>query len=489
MSRRETTPAPRLGGIEGKPPPYDIDAEAGVLAALMFDARHVSAIPAALTPKSFYSEAHARIFEAITDLLAEGTDVAMITVATRLRDSGRIAQVGGIQYITDITTGASSILTPSMFDRLVRSIVNKAALRDASRVLHEALARVYGEPDLQANALLSETERKLQTLSIGSLSRGLKHIAEPIAQELSEWSERADGKGNFGIPSGFYDVDKATAGYHRGDLVILAARPGMGKTAYITASAMHVARRGHATAIFSLEMPARQLAARMLCTEAGLSVIRTRSARMETSELVRAREAQSILRKLDIYIDDAERGRPTVAEICASARRLAADLSRKGRRVGLVVVDYIQIVKLDRELVKQRHELAVGEVSTELKSLAKELDTTVIGVAQLNRGVETRGDKRPGMSDLRDSGQLEQDADMVAMLYRDEYYKPDSRDKGVAELIIEKQRNGPTGTVKLAFDGPTTRFSDLVDDPAERWSAPSVRVPAPPSFYEPEEQA
>jgi replicative DNA helicase len=452
-------------GIDGKQPPHDFDAEAAILGALLLDAQYASALPATLTPAKFYSQANARVFEAMQDLLRDHVELGVEVVVTRLRESGRYEQVGGLPAVATLAANAS-MLTPAMFDRLVRAVLNTAALRDASKVLHEALATAYAGQDVNANDLLADTERKLQSLAVNAQSGGLRPVSESLAAEIRSWKERADGGGTFGIPSGFGALDKVTGGFQRGDLIVLAARPGMGKTSLITACAVNVAKRGDATAVFSLEMPAQQLAARMLCTEAGLSVLRTRTGRMESAELTRAIDACTTLKRLEVFVDDAQRGRPTVAEICARTRRLAASLARKGRRIGLVVVDYIQIVKLREDLVKQRHELAVGEVSTELKSLAKELDTTVIGVAQLNRGVEQRADKRPGMSDLRDSGQIEQDADIIAMLYRDEYYNPNTREPGVVEVIIEKQRNGPTGTVRLRFDGPSTRFENLGTDEA-----------------------
>jgi replicative DNA helicase len=450
----------KLAGIDGKQPPFDHEAEGALLGSLLCDPELAGTLPAALTPRSFYSEAHARIFEAMQDLRAEQVDLSALSVGTRLREVGRLKQAGGSEYIGELANGVGVPLR-SVFERLVRTVVNKATLRAAARELHEALAKVYAGEDVQASELLADTERKLQGLAVSATTGGLVHIKGPLAAELSAWKQRADGMAPGGLSTGFLALDGVTGGFQRGDLVVLAARPGMGKTSLITGCCVNVAKRGEATAIFSLEMPAQQLTARMMCTEAGLSVLRTRTGRMESSEVRRAIEACSALKSLDVFVDDAAKGRPTVADICARSRRLAADLARKGRRIGLVVVDYIQIVRLREDLVKQRHELAVGEVSTELKALAKELDTTVIGVAQLNRGVESRQDKRPGMSDLRDSGQIEQDADIIAMLYRDEYYNPTTRDPGVVEVLIEKNRNGPTGMVKLRFDGPTTKFEDI----------------------------
>jgi replicative DNA helicase len=439
----------KLAGIDGKQPPHDPGAEDFVLGALMFSAEYADALPAALTPRSFYSGGNARVFEAAQDLIRERVELGVHALVSRLRETGRLEAAGGAPRLMELVNDVG-VPVRSVFDRMVKTVVNKATLRAAAEALHEALAKAYAGEDVQANDLLAETERKLQGLAIAATTGGA-------------WKDRADGSGVVGIPSGFTALDRNTGGFQRGDLIVLAARPGMGKTSLITACAVNVAKRGDATAVFSLEMPAQQLAARMMCTEAGLSVLQTRTGKLPGDSLRGAIEACNTLAKLDIYVDDASKGRPTVADICARSRRLAANLARKGRRIGLIVVDYIQIVKLREDLVKQRHELAVGEVSTELKSLAKELDTTVIGVAQLNRGVEQRADKRPGMSDLRDSGQIEQDADIIAMLYRDEYYHP-GQSQGVAEVIIEKQRNGPTGTVRLHFDGPTTKFSNLAEE-------------------------
>jgi replicative DNA helicase len=453
----------KLAGIDGKQPPHDPEAEAFVLGALMFSPEYADALPASLTPRSFYSGSNARIFEAAQDLIRDRVELGVHAVAARLRETGRLEVAGGSPRLMELVNNVG-VPVRSVFDRMVSTVVNKGTLRATAAALHEALAKAYAGEDVQANDLLAETERKLQGLAIAATTGGLRHVKEALREEIRAWQDRADGAGVVGIPSGFAALDRNTGGFQRGDLIVLAARPGMGKTSLITACAVNVARRGDATAVFSLEMPAQQLAARMMCTEAALSVLQTRTGKLPQSDLTRAIEACNTLAKLDIFVDDASKGRPTVADICARSRRLAANLARKGRRIGLIVVDYIQIVKLRDDLVKQRHELAVGEVSTELKSLAKELDTTVIGVAQLNRGVESRQDKRPGMADLRDSGQIEQDADIIAMLYRDEYYNPKTPDAGIAEVIIEKQRNGPTGTVKLWFDGPTTRFADLADE-------------------------
>lgn len=449
-----------------KPPiPADITAEAKVLGAILYDQRHVSALPSQLTPEAFFSEAHRQIFVVIGELRDERTDINVTTVETALRAKGRLSQLtNGAAYLESLVDGVP-VLTTSTFETLAKVVTDKATQRAALLALQRAVER-FSDPTLADVAgELADVESELLGVSMRVHEcGGLRPIKEALHDEISEWGERAMGRGKPGIPTGFVDYDRVTGGIHRSDLVIVAARPGMGKTAWVTGVVANVAKRGEVAAIFSLEMPANQLAARMLCTEAAIPLLRTRTGKLTPNDFTKARMALSELAGLGIYVDDASKGRPYVSDIVARSRRLAAELARQGKKKKLacVVIDYLQLVKLREMLVKQRHDLAVGEVSTELKALAKELDTTVIALAQLNRGVEQRQDKRPTMADVRDSGQIEQDADQIVMIYRDEVYNPDTtKEAGVAELSIEKQRNGPTGVVKVRFDGPTTRFDNL----------------------------
>ncbi|MGL4444244.1 MAG: replicative DNA helicase [Alsobacter sp.] len=447
--------------IDKHPPVADIEAEAAVLGAILYDNKHLSAMPAKLQTESFFSGSHQRIFAAIATLRDENAPVTVDTVAAELRSRKQIAQLeGGREYLERLDRD-TSVLTPETFDRLAGIVLDRATQRATQLLLARAAAR-FSDPSVAVSEALGDLEREILDVSLKTHDNGgLTQVRDALRAEVAEWQERASGRGTPGIPTGYRAYDALTGGLHRGDLVVIAARPGMGKTSLITGLATNVARRGEAVAIFSLEMPARQLAGRMLCTDARVPLVRTRAGKLDPRELTKVQVSLSELAEIGVYVDDASRGRPYVADIISRTRRLAAHLARKKKRVGVVVVDYLQIVKLRDVLVKQRHELAVGEVSTELKSLAKELDCCVIGCAQLNRGVESRPDKRPGMSDLRDSGQIEQDADLIAMLYRDEYYNERTAEPGVVEIIVEKNRHGPTGTTKMRFDGPTTRFEDL----------------------------
>lgn len=447
------------------PPVADLDAEASVLGALLYDARHVSALPAALKPETFYSEAHRQIFTAVCELRDDHVDVNVITVTTRLRAKGALPKlVDGAAYLAVLVDG-TAVLTDTTFASMAKIVTDRATQRSTQLLLARAAASI-GDPALRdVPAALAEIERELLNISLQVYDGGgLRPVQEAMRAEVSEWGERNMGRGTPGVPTGFRDLDADTGGLHGGDLIIVGARPGMGKSSYVASVAVNVAKRGEACAIFSLEMPARQLAARILCTQAGLMLSRTRSGALTPRELTAAHVALSELAHLGLYIDDAQRGRPYVADIVARSRRLAAELARKGKRLACIVVDYIQIVKLREVLVRQRQDLALGEVSIELKSLAKELNTTVIACAQLNRGVDSRPDKRPAMSDLRECGQFEQDADLIAMLYRDEYYNPATSDPGVVEVILAKNRHGRTGTVRLRFDGPTTKLENLEAD-------------------------
>jgi replicative DNA helicase len=446
-------------------PVHDFDAEWQLLGAIMFDDKNMSAVPARLTPASFFAQgSHGHIFAAMLELREERAGINLSNVWEKLRSNGRISQIeGGAAYLVRIANEAP-VQTAKSFERLAAVIVNKATQRQLQLVLKQALARA-SDPTADVQTELEAIEKSVLDLSLNvhDTHGGLVQISDALRREIAEWNRRATTSDPPGIPTGYLSLDREIGGLHGGELIVLGARPGMGKTSLVTGLAVNVAKRDMATAIFSLEMPRGQLAGRMLCSESGLRLNRVRVGRFEGNDLTKAQMALHTLRDLGVYIDDAAKGRPYVADIISRSRRLAAALERKGKKLALVVVDYIQIVKLREELQKQRHDLAIGEVSLELKALSKELGCTVVACAQLNRSVESRNDKRPGMADLRDSGQIEQDADQILMLYRDEYYNPKTAWPGVVEVIIEKNRHGKTGTIRLRFDGPTTTFHDAPD--------------------------
>lgn len=443
-------------------PAADLDSEGAILGAILGDSRHMAALPSRLTPEAFYSEAHRRIFAAMLVLRDERTDVNVDTVAHELKRTKRLTQLeGGRDYLIKLEDFAP-VQTPAMMARSCRMVIDRAAQRRALVVIGQWQARL-GDAACDVQEALGSLEKELQGIQLTTevVGGGLAPLRDALRAEVTEWHERAMGRGTPGIPTGFHEYDRVYGGLHRGDFKVVAARPGMGKTSYVTGIAINVAKRGDPVALFSLEMPARQMAGRMLCTEAGIALSKTRAGQLSPRELTQTTVAVGTMGDLPLYIDDASSGRPYASDIVARSRRLASELARQGKRLALVIVDYIQIVKLREALQKQRHDLAVGEVSTVLMQLAKELDCAVIAVAQLNRGVELRQDKRPCMADLRDSGQIEQDATQIEFLYREEHYNPKTPEKGIVEVLIEKARHGPTGTIKLRFDGPTTRFENM----------------------------
>lgn len=446
---------------EGLPPPRDMKAEASVLGAVMYDSRWLARLPADLTHEDFYSEAHRRIFEAIDELRADKQATDAPRVEQALRSKKRLVQLPNEgAFLTELVDSVP-VLSESAFDAFARAVLDTSRLRKLIDVMRTAMTAAYhGVTD--PKEFMQKVEREVIHIARSSSEGGFEHVKGVLKSVLNEWHDRAEGKiAAPGIRTGYDRFDQMTGGLHRGDLAIVAARPGMGKTAFIVGAAVNVAKRDEGTAIVSLEMPKKQLGTRMICSEAVLDLLRARDGRMAGNELVLATTAANALGKLGIYIDDAARGRPTVADICAKTRRLHSEMRHRGKKLSLLIVDYISLVKVREVLLRQRHDLAVGEVSTELKALAKELDIAVVALAQLNRGVESRVDKRPGLADLRDSGQIEQDGDLVAFLYRDDYYNPKTAEANIVEIIIEKQRNGPTGTAKMRFDGPTTRFINL----------------------------
>lgn len=456
-------------------PPHDLESEVTVLGALLCHERYAAMIPQDLTAKTFYSRAHSTVFDAILTVLGRGDpcgDGLMSAVALELRDSGRIRELTGGSSTLIEWSNEAPILTEKEFARHAAKIVKCATLRKLIWSLQLATANAYQVPD-DLNEFLMSTERSIVELSLASRSSEPRKLRDVLREEIKTWvtdTERGEAKG---VSTGFDRVDKTLGNLQEGDLVIVAARPGMGKTSLVTSIVKNVATKpSEAGLIFSLEMPAEQIAGRMLCTEAGISMKKIRRGRMSPDDVKNGTLAASTLGDLDVYIDDAKDGRPSVSDIAMKSRRMAAKLSREGKRLRLIVVDYLQIVKLSASLQNQRHDLAIGEVSIELKSLAKQLGCTVIACAQLSRDVERRQDKRPVMSDLRESGQIEQDADIILMLYREDYYESKKKDVrssekeasgGVVEVIVEKNRNGPKGVVPLYFDGPTTKFSNLAE--------------------------
>lgn len=464
-------------------PPHDLDAEAAVLSAVMLAQEAFDRVAEFLRPEHFYSGANQRIFEAVLALQNDSHPVDVVTVAGWLRDRGLLQQVGGTPYLAQLTDAIPTIAHVETHGRTVQS---KHRLRRLIGTCQDFAAVGYGDcGDVQgfidqAEQAIFDLARQPEASSVISLKQAI-HGAFGI---LSEAAKR--GGGITGFATGFHDLDKMTAGLHPGDLYIVAARPGMGKTSFVLNLAAQLAepRRvavegsgdagealGTGVVFFSLEMPREQLASRLLASDAGVDVSKIRSGNIGKDDWIGLTESASKLGHLPLWLDDT----PAIGllDVRARVRRLQAEIGRrssdgpKAQRLGLVVIDYLQLMS-GRPGVHSR-EQEISELSRGLKQLAKEMGVAVIALSQLNRSVETRTtkDKRPQLSDLRESGAIEQDADCIMFIYRDDYYFPETTEPDIAELIVAKQRNGPTGKVKLRFNKACTRFENRASDEYE----------------------
>ena len=435
-----------------KIPPQQIEAEQSLLGGIMVDSSGLPSALEVLKGDEFYKESHRIIFTAIQDLFERNEPVDILTVTNLLEERKQLESVGGASYIAALT---DAMPTSSNVGAYAKIINEKAVMRRLIQSANEIISFAYGGGksseevlDTAEAAIFRIAERKIRN-SYFPLKEVIKKNIETI-EHYQEYRETVTG-----VPSGYKDLDKLTAGFQKSDLIIIAARPSMGKTALGLCIARNAAKEsGVPVGFFSLEMSKEQLAMRLLCSEARVDSHKIRSGFLSRQECGKLLQAAGLFMDVPIYIDDTPAISPL--ELRAKARRIMAD-----QGLGLVVVDYLQLMR-GRETVERR-EQEISEISRSLKGLAKELDIPVIAIAQLNRKVEERADKRPLLSDLRESGAIEQDADVIAFIYRDELYaKQACKEPGVAEIIIGKQRNGPSGeTVKLAYISTYTRFENL----------------------------
>lgn len=453
MSRSQlTTSPPRL---EGHASFYAPDAEQGVLGAMILDNRCVEQVTDILVAQDFFRPEHRLLFDAVCTLVGSGHPCDLITLADALRQRGLLDEVGGLPAIGAILNDTLSPFNVHSHAEVVRE---RAILRDLAAVAHEIGRMAYEPRGLTGATLIDQAEQLVLAL------RGRRETGRSDVQSLQELLPRVEhtiehlatkGADVAGLSTGLRDLDKLTTGLHAGDLIIVAGRPGLGKTSFAMGLAEHIAIRQRRPAlIFSMEMPAEQLALRLLASVARVPLGRLRSGDLRDGDWDRLSQS-SWIGDAPMFID--ERGARSPLDVRSCARRTK---SRHG--LGLIVVDYIQLMQVPGNRDNRTNEIA--EISRNLKALAKELAVPVIALSQLNRGLESRDDKRPRLSDLRESGGLEQDADIVAFIYRDDAYNPSSAEPGVAEIIVAKHRNGPTGRVKTVFQAEFTRFEDLAHD-------------------------
>ncbi len=431
-------------------PPQNVEAEQAVLGAILLDGEALVTAMERLQPEDFYRASHQSIYEATLELAEEQEPVDLVTLTAKLKDKQVLEEVGGITYLTEL---ANSVPTAANVDYYARLIEEKALLRRLIRAATQIASSGYASEE-DVTSLLSDAEMRIMEIANRKKSSGFIAIRDVVMEvfERVEFLNQSKG-GTTGIPSGFPDLDKMTSGFQRNDLIIVAARPSVGKTAFALNIAQNVGVRANETvAIFSLEMSAAQLVQRMVCAESNVDAGRMRTGYLEGDDWEKLTMAIGTLSEASIYIDDSPS--ITVADIRAKCRRL-----KKEKGLGMILIDYLQLIQGRGRGDNRQQE--VSEISRTLKQIARELEVPVIALSQLSRGVEQRQDKRPMMSDLRESGSIEQDADIVAFLYRDDYYDQESEKKNIIEIIISKQRNGPVGTVELVFLKNYNKFVSL----------------------------
>ncbi len=433
-------------------PPHDNDAEQAVLGCMLFDIEGVRVAIESLHSDEFYSPAHGHIFDAMYSLYNSGVPIDIVTLKNKLDEQQLTDKVGGMEYLVRLASLASTSANTKIY---VNIVSEKAALRrliKAAKQIEEQSFAGAGSID----HLIAEAENQIRNIAENRKNNDFEPIVDVLMSTLERIEAAAKIKSNVtGIRTGFKEFDRKTAGLQNTDLILIAARPSMGKTAFALNVAQYAAEKGKIpTAIFSLEMSAEQLVNRMLCSEALVDAQKLRIGDLNADEWSYIARAAGSLSEAPLFIDDTPAITPM--QLLAKCRKLKLE-----HGLGLVVVDYLQLMDGSNGRRSDSQQQEVAFVSKSLKAIAKELDVPVIALSQLSRACESRQDKRPMMSDLRDSGAIEQDADMVCFLYRDEYYNPDTEKKNVAELLISKHRNGSTGTIELAWIGMYTKFSDL----------------------------
>ncbi len=447
----EATPESVIGAL--KVPPHSVEAEQSVIGGLMLDNRAWDRIGDILTPDDFYRREHRLIYNAIAALCEEAGPADIVTVSERLEKSGEFEAVGGLSYLASVANNTPSAANIVAYANIVHE---RSVLRQLLRAASDISTTTYQPDGRNVTELLDFAEKRILEISEKGPRRG---DYRPISKLLSEAVDRIDtlfrSKSSItGVATGFLDLDDKTSGLQPSDLIIIAGRPSMGKTSL----AMNIAENaavGHKVpvAVFSMEMPGSQLAMRMMASLGRINAHRMRTGKLDDDDWPRLTSAVSLLSEAPIYIDDTAGITPL--ELRARARRI-----KREHGLGLVLVDYLQLMESGGGAGDENRATEISNITRALKGLAKELNVPVIAMSQLNRSVESRTDKRPVMSDLRESGAIEQDADVILFIYRDEVYREDSPDKGVAEIIIGKQRNGPIGTVRLTFLGEYTKFEN-----------------------------
>lgn len=437
----------------GKIPPNDIEAEQAVLGCMLLDTDSVVIALEILKPEDFYREENKLIFSAMLNLYGRSEPIDLITVKEELISLGKFEVCGGLEYIVDLP---EKVPTTANVDKYVKIVEEKSILRSLIKTSNELVDLGYDQT-LEVDEIIEKAEKSVFNLMKNRNQKGYTPIKEVLVEAFAQLEKLYNQKEHItGIPTGFIDLDYKTAGLHGSELILVAARPAMGKTAFALNIASNAAVRSNVpVAVFSLEMSKEQLTSRILASETMIDSNKLKTGKMEEEDWIKLAEGLEPLSEAEMYIDDTPG--ISITEIRAKCRKLKLE-----KNIGLVVIDYLQLISGSGSKKNGSREQEISEISRSLKILAKELDIPVIALSQLSRAVEQRkDDHRPMLSDLRESGAIEQDADIVMFLYRDDYYNPDSEQKNIAEVILAKHRGGSTGTVELLWLGSYTKFANI----------------------------
>lgn len=428
-------------------PPNNLEAEQSVLGAMLLDKEAISISTEIISGEDFYREAHKEIFEAIVEIYEKGEPVDLITLTEKLKTRNTLDAVGGITYLTNLMDAVPTTHNVRYYAKIIE---DKSILRRLIKESSDIISKSY-EGKEEVAEIIDDAEKGIFNISLKRSTQGYVHVKDVLNTNFDKIEELYLNKGKLtGVPTGFTDLDSKLSGLQKSDLILVAARPSMGKSSFMMNIVQHAAvREKTTTVIFSLEMSKEQLTQRLLCAEALIDAHRLRVGDINEDEWVKLARAMGPLSEAPIFIDDTPS--ISVAEMRAKCRRLKLE-----HNLGLIVIDYLQLMQGKGNSESRQQE--ISEISRSLKALAREINVPVVALSQLSRAPEMRADHRPILSDLRESGAIEQDADVVMFLYRDEYYHPDTEKKNIGEVIIAKQRNGPTGTIELVWLGQFTKF-------------------------------
>ena len=433
-------------------PPQNIEAEQAVLGAMLIKKEAIIEVQEILRPDDFYREIHRIVYEAMVRLQNNDEAVDLVTLTEELRKTDMLDKVGGLGFITQLANIVGTAANVSYHAKIVKE---KAELRNLINVATEIAGKAYEDSDEVEN-IMDEAEKKILAVASRQGGGAFESMKDIVMRTFERINILYESKGGLtGISSGFKDLDKLTAGLQKSDLILVAARPSMGKTAFTLNIASYVGLHGGSVAFFSLEMSKEQLMQRMLCSEGGIDASRLRTGQLDEVEWNKLVGVADKISRAPIYIDDT--AGITVMELRSKARRLKAE-----HGLDLIIIDYLQLMQGRASKNSDNRQQEISEISRSLKALARELDVPVIALSQLSRSVESRQIKKPMLSDLRESGSLEQDADIVMFLYREDYYDKDTENKNITEIIVAKHRNGPVDSVQLFFQKEYTKFRDLL---------------------------